>query len=258
MESLEIVLDKVAVAQTRALYRLTLGIPFLELLSYHDAQIHQDVLTLPRGLLMTMSIPLASRRTVMTTYQAIPLPVPQVDEVDALQWVIEADYLAVFEDGRETAVITRRQMNNCIGLSKYSICHEGLATEGVSSSCLSLLFFGNLFQAMKVCDVKSATIPIKEQAISLRYGIWLIISASADYTLTESNMNSSTPVGNSNFPGCRICFVTLACGKQITGHNIRIRSDLQSCSRVPPKIMYVDLPRPLANVLSAPLDGLPM
>ena len=95
---------------------------------------------------------------------------------------------------------------------------------------------------MMVCDVKPVTLPIKERAVSLRYGICLITAASADYTLTESYMNSSTPVGSSSFPACRICVVTLACGKQISGPNIRIRSDLQSCSKIPATIMNVDLP----------------
>ena len=85
-DSLEIVLDKVAVAQTRELDRLTLAIPFQELLSYYETRLFQGVMTLPKGLMMTVSKPLASRRTVMTTYQALPLLVPQIDEVDALQW----------------------------------------------------------------------------------------------------------------------------------------------------------------------------
>ena len=255
-ESLEIVLDKVAVAQTRELERLTLAIPFQELLSYYEARLLQDVIRLPQGLMMTMSIALASRRTVITIYQAIPLPMPQIDEVDALQWDIQAEYLAVSEDGRE---ITHRQLENCIGSAKYRICHEGIATEGVQSSCLSLLFFGNLIRAMKVCDVKPIVLPVTDQVINLRYGIWLIMSASTDYTLTESFMNSSTPTGTSSFPGCRICIVTLAFGKQLSGPNIRIRSDLQTCSLIPPHIMNVDLPIPLHNVLTAlpSLDELP-
>ena len=89
---------------------------------------------------MTMSIPFASRRTVMTIYQAIPLPMLQIDEVDVLQWDTQAEYLAVSEDGRETAQITHRQLENYIGSAKNSICHEGIATD--QSSCLSLLFFG--------------------------------------------------------------------------------------------------------------------
>ena len=259
-DSLEVVLNKVAVQQIRAVDRLTLANPLQEVLSYYEARLLQDVLTLPHGLMLTMSIPLASHRTVMTTYQAIPLPMPQVDDVEALQCEVESDFLAVSEDGRETALISRAQMDLCIGSSRYSICHEGLATEGVQSSCLSLLFFGNLVQAMKVCDVRPVTLPIKERAVNLKYGIWLITAASADYTLTESFMNSSTPIGSSSFPGCRICVVTLACGKQISGPDIRIRSDLQSCSKIPATIMNVDLPIPLSHVLTAlpSIDELPM
>ena len=67
-------------------------------------------------------------------------------------------------------------------------------------------------------------------------------------------------MGSSSFPGCRICVVTLACWNQISGSNIRIRSDLQSCSTIPPTIMIVDLPVSLASVLSAlpSLNELPM
>ena len=260
-ESLEIVLNKVAIQQIPALDRLTLAIPFQELLPYYEAQLLQDVLTQPQGLMLAMTIPLASRRTVMTTYQALPLPMPQLDDVEAVQWEIESEYLEVSEDSRETSLISRNQLDMCIGSSRYSICLEGLAREGVQSSCLSLLFFGNLVQAMKVCDVKPVTLPIKERAVSFRYGIWLITAASAGYTLTESYMNSSTTDGHSSFPGCRIWVVTLACGKQITVPNIRDRSDdLQSCSKIPATIMNVGLPVPLSNVLTAlpSIDDLPM
>ena len=141
-------------------------------------------------------------------------------------------------------------MENCIGSSKYSICHEALATGGVQSPCLSLLSLGNLIQAIKICDMKPVTPPTNEQVVSLRCGIWPILSATADYMLTESFMDSATPTGSYNVPVCRICLVTLACRKQVTEPNIRIRADFQSCRVVPPWIMSVDLPVPLATVLS--------
>ena len=122
----------------------------------------------------------------MTTYQALSLPMPQEEDVEAIEWEIESEYLAVSKDGRKTARITRNQLDTCNGSSCYSICREGLATEGVQSSCLSLFFCENLVQAMMVCDVKPDTVPIKERAVSLRYGIWLITAATADYALTES------------------------------------------------------------------------
>ena len=84
-EVFEIVLNKVAFQQIRALDRLTLAIPIQELLSYYEAQLLHDFLALSHGLMLTMSIPLASRRTVMTTYQALSLPMPQEDDVEAIQ-----------------------------------------------------------------------------------------------------------------------------------------------------------------------------
>ena len=150
--SLEKVLTIVQNIQNKARDRLTLAIPFQETLSYYESQVLQDIVALPEGLLITMSIPLASRQTVLTTYEAIPLPMPQHDDDMAMIWDTHADFLAVSEDGRETASVSRQQLDQCIGSSRYSICQQGFATEGSGSSCLSLLFFGNLVQAMKVCE----------------------------------------------------------------------------------------------------------
>ena len=94
-----------------------------------------------------MSIPLASSQTVMTLYGAIPIPMPQEDTSGAMIWDLEAEYLAVSEDGRETAIVSGRDLTRCIGSATYSIYHQRLSAEGLWSSCLSLLFFGNLVVA---------------------------------------------------------------------------------------------------------------
>ena len=62
-------------------------------------------------------------------YQAIELPQPQRDEDMAVKWNVEAEYLAVSENLMETSLVTRDQVDKCIGSSKYRICHETLATE---------------------------------------------------------------------------------------------------------------------------------
>ena len=84
-DSLEMLLNKVAIAQTRALDRLTLVIPFQEMLFHYEVQLLQDVLNPPNGLIM-MSIPLASKRTVLTTYQVIILPMPQPGDFHDIRW----------------------------------------------------------------------------------------------------------------------------------------------------------------------------
>ena len=61
-----------------------------------------------------MSIPHASRHIVLNTYEANPIPMPQLDYSDAMIWSLEADFLAVSEDGRETASVTRNELESCI------------------------------------------------------------------------------------------------------------------------------------------------
>ena len=53
----------------------------------------------------------------MTIFQAFLIPMPQLDEVEAIQWENEAQYLAVSENKQETTLVTQRQHDNCIGSS---------------------------------------------------------------------------------------------------------------------------------------------
>ena len=145
-DSLEQILKVVDDSQEKSDSRLTLAIP-KQLLAYYESRLLLDVLTLDQGLLMTMGIPFASRQTAFTVYKAIVVPLPQMDEDTAIKWDVEAEYLAVSENLMETSLVTRDQLDKCIGSSKYGICHETLATENKDSSCLATLFFGNTMDA---------------------------------------------------------------------------------------------------------------
>ena len=103
--SLEEVLTIVQNIQIKARDRVTLAIPFQETLSYYETQLLQDIVALSEGLLITMSIPLASRQTILTTYEAMPLPVPQHEDDMALISDTYASFLVVSEDSelRESA-----------------------------------------------------------------------------------------------------------------------------------------------------------
>ena len=103
---------------------------------------------------------------------------------------------------------------------------------------------------MKICDLIPYKLPVVERAVNLRFGIWLILSATADFVLRESMANDTSHLSAKVYPGCRICIYTLPCGHQLRGPNIFIRSDLQSCSKVPSIKIHVDLPVPLLDVLS--------
>ena len=112
---------------------------------------------------------------------------------------------------------------------------------------------------MKFCDFRPYALPVSERALNLKFGIWPIHSASPDFELRESDFNDTTHLSTKVYPGCRICILTLACGRQTRGPNVYIRSDLQTCSQMPSIKIHVDLSAPLANILSTlpPLEKLP-
>ena len=150
-KSLIKILDAVHDSQKNAPDRLTLAIPMTDVLSYYDAKLVQEISTVEDGLLLTLAIPLAPSQTVFEVYRASVIPMPQKDSVDALQWVIEGDYLAI--SGQvETTVLTRSQYDNCLGSRRYRICHETMETHLGFSSCLATLKFHHAITALKVCD----------------------------------------------------------------------------------------------------------
>ena len=252
-ESLLSILSEVASGLVKSGNRLSLAIPMPDLLSYYDAQLLQDVISLPEGLVMTLSIPLASSQTALKVYRAHILPMPQDEPGTALRWKTESPYLAVSEDNTETAHLSQQQLDRCIGSSRYQICHESMATERSQKSCLSALFFSTVIDAIKVCETEKIFLPTTEKADNLGHGIWLITSATSSYSLVETNMDPRQQ-GMVRYPGCTICIVTLECGRQLQGPNIRIRSDLSSCEDTPPVKLTVKLPTPIQQLLSSMPD----
>ena len=71
-------------------------------------------------------------------------------------------------------------------------------------------------------------------------------------------MDATALEGSKPVKRYRICLITLECGQQLTGENIRIRSDLSSCAKVPPVNVEMELPQPMASFLSLlpPVDEL--
>ena len=98
---------------------MSLAIPPTDLLSYYDAKLLRDVVTLDEGLVLTPAIPLASRQTVFSTYQPQIVPMPQSEPRMAIRWVIEAPYLAISEDQMESVTLTKDQFEACLGSSRY-------------------------------------------------------------------------------------------------------------------------------------------
>ena len=250
-KSLIKILDAVHDSQKNAPDRLTLAIPMTDILSYYDAKLVQEISTVEDGLLLTLAIPLASSQTVFEVYRAIVIPMPQKNSVDALRYVIEGEYLAISEGQMETTVLTKAQYDNCLGSPRYRICHETMETHLGFSSCLATLKFHHTISALKVCDTEKVVLPNPERAQNLGYGIWLLTSASSDYTLSEIGTDENGR--HINFPHkvCNICLITLKCGHTMFSDHIKIRADLQSCQYLPATRINVKLPDPLAHLIDS-------
>ena len=215
-------------------------------MAHYEARLHLDFLTLNDDLLRKRSIPLASRQTVWSKMVAMP----QLKKEYVIQWTVETEYIAISEDLRETALVTRDQLGKCIGSNNYKICHESMTTKTSDASCLAVLCFENVMDEIEVCDTEVVTLPVNEKATNLVYGIWLITPSSPNFRFRESYMNATTKAGSTMVERCPICLVSLSCGKQLIAPNFRIRSDLSFSMKIPPLKLNVTLPESMARLLS--------
>ena len=172
---------------------------------------------------------------------------PQADPTEAIKF--ERSYLAISEDSMETTVLTEEQYANCLGTSTYRICHQTMETHLGQSSCLATLYFHST-TALTVCETEKILLPTPEKATSLGYGIWLITSASAAFSLREYSLDELNTPKREDHPGCNICLITLDCGTQLISKDIKIRPDLDSCDKIPAKRISVSLPDPLAHLIT--------
>ena len=106
-----------------------------------------------------------------------------------------------------------------------AIKFDMFATEtGHGSFFLATLFFKRSVEALEICETEQILSPAAEKAENFGFGVWLITSATIAYTLIATDTASTTSSGIINYPGCRICIVTLVCGNQLVGPLIKIRS----------------------------------
>ena len=248
--ALTAILDDVASEQWRKSDRLSLAIPMDEIIAYYESQLLRDVLVVEQGLIMRIAIPLATKDSAFTVFRAIAVPMPQPEQDSAIKWKLEAPYLAISENNKETAFLADYDLSRCIGSTRYQICLDMIATETGHDSCLATLYFKDSVAALQVCETEQIVLPATEKAENLGFGVWLITSATTAYTLFESDTESTTSSGIVKYPGCRICIVTLNCGKQLSGDHIKIRSDLSTCEEMPAIKVNVKLPDPLQELWS--------
>ena len=218
---------------------MSLAIPPTDL-SYYDAKLLRDVVTLDEGLVLTLAFPLASRQTV-STYQAQIIPMPQPEPRMAIRWVIEAPYLPISEDQMESVTLSKDQFEAFLGSARYRICHETIATQTNHPSCRATLFVSSTLKAAETRDTEVFYLPTQAK----------ITSASDAYEMREYSLDSVHKSWNRIIPGCKICIITVECNYQIiVGENLKIQSDLESCDRVEAKLIDVKLPDPLEHLIS--------
>ena len=163
--------------------RLSLAIPTnTDLLSYHDAKLLRDVITVEEGLILTLAIPLASRTTAFSVYRAHVIPMPQSGPRMAIRWVVEAPYLAISESKEDTMTLSQEQYEACIGSTRYN---QTMASYRNRPSCLATLRLGSTLRATETCDTEVFYLPTEVQATNLGYGIWLLLSATDNYDITS-------------------------------------------------------------------------
>ena len=253
MESLLAIMDSVSHWQSKAEDCLTLAIPASDLLSYYDSCLLADAITVSKGLLLTLNIPLASQQTVFTLFEAKLIQIFFAsDPQTALTWNIEAPFFALSENKLESSVLSEEKF-------EQRICSEAFPTQIGHPSGIAKLCFFNAIDTLAVCETTAITLLSIEQATNLGFGIWLITSANAAFTFRESS-SLATSTSSRSFAGCHICIITLACGKQVHTWHIIIRSDLASCSTIPAIRFRLFLPHPLESLIMQvpPLDNLPL
>ena len=81
---------------------------------YYVSKLLNYVITTNEGLLMQLAIPLASRKTAITVYEAKPAPMPQSSQNTALRWKLEQPFLAVSEDSVKEAALDYIHLQKCL------------------------------------------------------------------------------------------------------------------------------------------------
>ena len=84
---------------------------------------------------------------------------------------MEAAYLAISENRKETALLTDNDLSRCIGTTRYQICLEMIATETGHNSCLATLYFKDSVAALQVCETEQIVLPATEKAENLGFGV---------------------------------------------------------------------------------------
>ena len=115
--------------------RLTLAIPVDEIIAYYESKLLRDIIAVKLGLIMRIVISLATKDSAFTVCRAVAVPMPQPEPDLAIKWKLEAPYIAISDNDKETAFVIEYDLPRCIGSSRCQMCLDMIATEAGHNSC---------------------------------------------------------------------------------------------------------------------------
>ena len=99
-----------------------------------------------------------------------------------------------------------------------------IQTETNRDSCLRTLLWRRT-TCIATLSIGCYRIANDWKASNLGFGRWLITAADDHYELIEPDEINTNQPNTVTKAGCRVFFITLGCGRVITGPNIKLRSD---------------------------------
>ena len=153
-----------------------------EIIAFYESQLLRDVLVVEQGLIMRIAIPLATKDSAFTVFRAIAVPMPQPEQDSAIKWKLEAPYLAISENNKETAFLTDYDLSRCMGSSRYQVCLDMIATETGHDSCLATLYFKDSVAALHVCETEQIVVPATENG---KFRIWSMVDHVCYYRIYD-------------------------------------------------------------------------
>ncbi len=104
---------------------------------------------------------------------------------------------------------------------------------------------------LRNCGIQTIDLPTSEKAENLGHELWLITSATTDYTLDEyspgTGLRTPAKVDNSS---CLSYLTFLECGHSISTTSLKIQSALSSCRNSEPLKINIQLSDPLQRIFS--------
>ncbi len=82
----------------------------------------------------------------------------------ARQYQIESEYIAVSDNRRYTAPITKEELNVRVGSQNYAVCLKHFAIYLNPTSRIAHLRMENDNEALTLCKIKNVKLPYPEQA----------------------------------------------------------------------------------------------